>query len=373
MPVAERSRKADGLTVRKGYYRIAEDLRQEIMSGNLKANMPIVTERKLAEIYNVNHSTARKATQLLAEEGLLEKRQGAGVFVKAGPKAETRKIGLCVPTLTISEYSDMVEIVEDILFESGIQFVLLRRDKEKSRTAKLQIIRKYLNIAPLDAILFASSPTREEINMLKKHYPEVKVAVIENDLSDYGIDSFYSDYETGAFFATEHLCKQGAKTVLHITGPSGSPSESRLHGYERAMRNWNLEPRIVTAENFLEQGGFDAMKSQIDSNRIPDAVFAVNDLCAIGAIKALGYSGIKVPDNVKVIGMGNLREGIQHRPPISTVDTKVNEMVKMAIKRLIERLSGNTAEEMVSCMIPPHLIIRKSSRNSRINIKDIDN
>lgn len=347
----------------KGYFKIADDLRKAILSGKVKVNTPIITERKLAELYDVNHSTARKATQLLVEEGLLEKVPGAGVFVKDHPAIKVKKVGLCVPTLSISEYSDMVEMVEEFLFENNCQFVLLRRDKEKEKAAKLQIVKKYLKISPLDALIFASSPTREEIEMLKKDYPEIKIAVIENDLSAEGIDSFYSDYETGAFFATEHLCKQGVKKILHIAGPGAGIVKVRTLGYERALRSHGMTPWTVIAETYMESGGFDAMREVIASGQCPDAIFAVNDLCAMGAIKALYYHGLKVPDDVKVIGMGNLREGSTNYPSVSTVDTKVNEMVKMALAHILKKLSGEAVEEVMSCMLPPHLIIRASSQN----------
>ncbi len=353
------------LTRQNGYFKIADDLRKAILSGKIKVRQPIVTERKLAQLYNVNHSTARKATQLLVEEGLLEKIPGSGVFVKEHPAVTVKKIGLCVPTLSISEYSDMVEQTEDVLFKNNCQFVLLRRDKVKEKAAKLEIVKKYLKIAPLDALLFASSPTEAEIKMLKEDYPNIEVAVVENDLSSRGIDSFYSDYETGAFFATEHLFKLGAKNIMHITGPAGSATKARLDGYERAMRMHEMTPMVAAAENFIESGGFNAMRKVIDSGNIPDAVFCVNDLCAIGAINALYYHGLKVPDDVRVVGMGNLREGRSNYPSITTVDTKVDEMVKMALSHILKKLSGDMVEETVNCMLPPHLIIRGSSQDKK--------
>ncbi len=352
---------------KKGSLRIADELREAIRTGKLPPGLPIVSERKLADSYQVSHATARKATQMLVDEGLLEKHPGKGVFVKDRDDLKVKTIGICVPTLTLSIYSEMVELAEQMITEAGHRLFLIRRDEEKDHSVRPQIVEKYLHKTPVDALVFSSQPAPGEIDAIKQFLPDIRVAAVDADLSKQKLNSVYCNNETGAFLATEHLLMQGIDEVLYIGqhGPTFT-ARARERGYLSAMNKWNRKPYIINTPSFDFNGGIAGVEQAIKQSRggIPKAIFAVTDLVALGAIEALRKHGLSVPGDVKIVGFSNLREARYHSPSISSVECHMLDMIKIALRHLFSELTDKHIDSPLNCMLPASLMIRESSQPS---------
>src|SRR5262249_50631822 len=139
-----------------------------------------------------------------------------------------------------------------------------------------------------------------------------------------GIQASYvgvRDDEIGRL-ATEHLLAQGCRRIAHIHGPAVSTGRGRMRGFHRAMEagGARVRPEYVVPGGFGDTGGYEAMQRLLKLSVPPDGVFGYNDPVAAGAIKAALEAGVRVPEDVAIIGAGNVHYSDLLRVPLSTVD-----------------------------------------------------
>jgi len=174
------------------------------------------------------------------------------------------------------------------------------------------------------------------------------------------IDDHYSAYQ-----ATRHLTESGRKRIAHFAGPQNlSISLNRKEGYLKALQHSNLDPDpslVVEADNF-EKARM-AVLNFLQTGNLPDGIFAVNDITAIGAMKTLQKQGIRVPEDVAVVGFSDGRFSAITDPPLSSVDQHGYEMgiiaTEMLLKQILEDVGNNSIETRV---LRGDLIIRGSSK-----------
>jgi DNA-binding LacI/PurR family transcriptional regulator len=130
------------------------------------------------------------------------------------------------------------------------------------------------------------------------------------------VDNFKAAYD-----AVQHLAGRGRRRIAHITGPLSAANASRRRaGYRRALRDLKLGPPMEAFGDFLAGSGRTAMTELLQRDELPDAVFASNDLMALGALTVLREEGIAVPERIAVIGFDNIEECARSVPPLTTVD-----------------------------------------------------
>ncbi len=176
--------------------------------------------------------------------------------------------------------------------------------------------------------------------------------------------SVLPDAEEGAYQAVRHLIELGHRRIAYIAGPAGFvTSARRLQGYRRALLDADIsandQPRGQGDWTF--DGGFRAMQQILeDSAGVPTAVFACNDMTAIGAISAVTSAGLSVPGDVSVMGFDNIDQCLQTHPKVSTVDVDVRLMARAACDLLLCQ-SDHGALRGAQVLIPTHLEIRQST------------
>jgi LacI family transcriptional regulator len=143
-----------------------------------------------------------------------------------------------------------------------------------------------------------------------------------------GLDANYVgiDDETAGRMATEHLIDQGCKVIAHIREPENSAGTQRFVGYKNALKRHGIKysESLVVDQLSMEveasKLGADAMRTLLRHKPVPDGVFAYNDALAIGAIDAILEAGLPVPEDIAVIGCGNLHYNGSLRVPLSSID-----------------------------------------------------
>jgi LacI family transcriptional regulator len=172
------------------------------------------------------------------------------------------------------------------------------------------------------------------------------------------------DLEVGRL-ATAHLMSQGRKAVAHITGTQVLHAKRRADGYRAAMKaaGVKIRPEWIVRGGFKEADGYRGMQKLLSIRPRVDAVFAANDPAAIGALKAIWDAGLKVPDDVAVIGAGDIAMGDMLRVPLSTVSWSREEQGRAAAQLLLDRIGGTALDPRrpQRIIIPPRLIVRRSS------------
>jgi LacI family transcriptional regulator len=173
------------------------------------------------------------------------------------------------------------------------------------------------------------------------------------------------DDERVGQLATEHLVNQGYRRIAHISGPqTTSTGIGRLKGYKRALRECGHTPNpdyLVQAHYHEENSGLKAMRSLLRLPSPPDAVFAASDPIAIGALQAMWQSGLRLPEDIGLIGVGNHRYSQYLRVPLSTIDQRRLEIGRSAVRLLLDLVDGKQRARDAMVMLEPELIIRSSS------------
>ncbi len=277
----------------------------------------------------------------------------------------TYTVGLVVPDLVHPFFAEFAKSLSGILRTSKRALILA--SSEEDPDVERQEIRTLLSRG-VDVLLIASCQAN-----LRNFYElgDVKTPYLLFDRNFPHLAAHFvgsDDVKVGEM-ATRHLIDIGRKRIAHIGGKNTSPSFDRLRGYRNAL----AESRLVALENYIivrermeESGdmvGFQAMQELLKLTPRPDAVFCYNDLTAIGAIEATFQAGLRVPEDIAVIGCGNLRYANYLRVPLSSIDHGTAELGRIAGEFALE-LSAKPEQDPKSVLVESTLVVRKSTGGS---------
>jgi LacI family transcriptional regulator len=272
---------------------------------------------------------------------------------------KSRSIGLIIPDIENPFFPALVRGVEDAAQRSGYALILCNTDGRGEEETKYI---KFLLSKQVDGILFAGNLTYDE---WRKSIPanNVPVVLVDRRMEGAPFDTVVVNNRLGAFMAVEHLICQGRRRIATIAGRVNSPNgRERLEGYAQALKYYGYEYReqFVHYGQFTFESGYQATEELLNSGREFDALFAANDLMAIGAIECLLKNGRRIPDDVAVAGFDNIRMAGWYKPSLTTVSQPVYKMGQMAME-LIVKNSGKNAGTGSEVIIQPELVIRGSS------------
>lgn len=164
--------------------------------------------------------------------------------------------------------------------------------------------------------------------------------------------------------ATNHLLNQGCARIAHIRGPETPNSLRRLEGFRHALEQSRMPYRAeyVAVGGSDDEAGYRAMRQLLGLKRPPDGVFCYNDPVGAGALKAVIERGLRIPDDIALIGAGNVRYFDLLRVPLSTIDQGSAIIGETAAKILLQAMGKKTTPAPQCVLLPPRLIVRDSSR-----------
>jgi len=164
--------------------------------------------------------------------------------------------------------------------------------------------------------------------------------------------------------ATEHLIKLGHRRIAHITGPlKVKAAINRLEGYGIALKKNHIEYKeeLVEEGDFRIAGGYKAMKKLLELSELPTAIFAANDLVAIGAMQAIQKKNYHIPKDFCIIGFDDIKLASFVYPTLSTIRQPMLEMGILAVKTLLRIIKGGEFNQK-KVILKPELIVRESCR-----------
>lgn len=274
----------------------------------------------------------------------------------------TYMVGLVVPDLMHSFFAEVAKGVAGKLEALG--YVILISDSEENPEAEERQI-ELLLARHVDGLIIASSQTDGRTALFQTLRAR-KVPFVLIDRMPARFRSHYvgvDDEEIGEL-ATAHLLEQGCRRVAHIRGPSVPTGEGRWQGYRRALAEHGLQapPGYVVSGRHEDTSGYEAMRKLLRLNPRPDGVFCYNDPVAAGAMKAVLEAGLKVPDDVAVIGAGNVHYSDLLRVSLSTIDQSSSLIGQKAAELLAQCMEAKTPPPPKQIFFPPRLVVRESSR-----------
>jgi DNA-binding LacI/PurR family transcriptional regulator len=204
-----------------------------------------------------------------------------------------------------------------------------------------------------------------ESRLIVKASREVPMVLVGRAAEAASLDSVTNDDHAGAVMVVEHCASLGHKLIAHIDGGQGAGAAARRQGYEDAMRALRLgKHAVVVPGAFTEEGGHNGALRLLELRPQPTAVFVSNDLAAIGALNAIEERGLRVPDDISLVGYDNTSLAALRHISLTTVHQPRLEMGQMAVSMLIERIEeGRTRPRRA--VLTPSLVVRASSAPPR--------
>ncbi len=271
----------------------------------------------------------------------------------------TRTIGLMVADITNPFFARMADAVEDHAHAAGYNVILYNThsDPERERT--------YLHIAAqrwVDGMLFVT--TTDTLHGLRDlREAGIPVVAIDRIPTDYdGPSVILNNTRTGAIVA-DHLLDLGHERLAHICGPLDLRlSLERLESFRDAIRARRLEPlpHAVGDAAWSCDSGFEAMGELLDREPRPTAVFASNDRLAIGAMRAAVERGLRIPEDISIVGVDDIELAPFQTPPLTTVRQSLTDVATLATKILLDLTNGRTPAEP-QVVFEPELVVRQST------------
>ncbi|HYP15037.1 MAG TPA: LacI family DNA-binding transcriptional regulator [Bryobacteraceae bacterium] len=269
------------------------------------------------------------------------------------------------PDLVHPFFSEVAKQVAAVLRGHGY-YLLMSSSDEEPEIENQEI--EHLLTRSIDALLMASAqPNSDRLRPLLDR--KLPLILIDRNFPDLGVHFVGVDDRIAGMMATEHLIEQGCRKIAHITVPSISTSVGRFDGYKRALRAAELDFDSsyvftrVHGDSTADETGYEAMKRLLALRPRPDGVFCQNDPTAMGAMKAILEAGLRIPDDVAVVGCGNIRYSDFLRIPLTTIDQNCEEIGRRAAELAIRVLNGD--RDPRSILLEPKLIVRDSSLRHR--------
>lgn len=339
---------------------LKEDILSQIKLDILKIGNLVLPEKKLAERYKISYLTVRNVISELEKDGILKRHKGKGTFVVGHPSAKKKTVSIQIilsnPSILEREGNpitwfvsmDIVKGILDCCSEYGLQPELLYYKGEKISLTKPAII--------INAISCSDRRTLEENNV-------PYVLVNQPDINSPAHRIICDDY-FGTYQSTVYLIKTGHKKIAYL-GPKLEHLHfmPRYNGFIAGLSEYGLKPADIIIENTGEiLNTCSAVMQFFKDKELPEAIVCATDLRAIGAMDGLKKNGVKVPDDVGIVGFDDIAEAALTDPPLTTVAKPRKEMGYQAVKFILD-WDENLKNKIFTKMLKPELIIRESAKN----------
>ncbi len=270
-------------------------------------------------------------------------------------------IGLVVPDLIHSFFGEIAKGVAATIRPLGYDVVIC--DSEENGAIEASEVERLL-ARQVDGLLIASAQPPSATALFERIEARgVPYVLIDRRFAGARAPYVGADDEEMGRMATRHLIERGCRRIAHIAGPPLTPGTGRLKGYREAL----AAARIQVPQSYLEHAhddasGYEAARRLLALDPRPDGIFGYNDPAASGAMKAVLEAGIRIPEEMKMIGVGNVHYSDLLRVPLSTIDQGSASIGRQAADILIKTITAKRKKPARTILIQPALIERESSR-----------
>ncbi len=268
----------------------------------------------------------------------------------------SRVLGLIVPDISNPFYAELARVIENCADLYGYTLILGNSEQDAQR--ELRYVRTFLD-RQADGLFLISGSSSDELMAL---FSEIAIPFILLDRRiNYAPNAYLlaTDGVAGAVMVTNHLLSLGHRKIAALCGPSEMPSE-RAKGYIESMRQAGLEPVLHHSADFDRQSSYDLAKAIIARPDRPSALFATFDLAGISALRAAADCGIRIPQDMAVVGYDNIQEGQYATPRLTTVAQPTEDLGTLATQHLIGLVEGKIERTFGMRLITPKLVVRES-------------
>lgn len=272
--------------------------------------------------------------------------------------SKTYTIGSIIPDITNPFYPTFIRGIQDVAEENGYDLVIYNTDgdKKKEQQSLISVIQNRM-----DGLIVVPFHISQD-ELLNINIPTIQL--IQKPLEPPPLDSIYIDNIAAAFTVVEHLIERGYMHIGMIAGKADTPPrKSRILGYQKAiaLHHIPLDEVLIRDGGFTEDGGYTTMQELLKISPRIDAVFAANDLMAMGALTAIREAGLRIPQDIAVAGMDDIPAARLVYPPLTTITQYQHNIGRKAAEMLFDRVKDEYIESPRSREMPFSLIVRNST------------
>lgn len=330
----------------------------------------MVTIRDIASLAGVSpatvsrylngHITVREETRFRIDDAVRRLNYKPNYLARSLVRKETQTIGVIIPDILNPYYSGLARGVEDEAQGTGWSVVLCNSDNKMEKELSYLEMLEYKQVDGI--VLVSSAQSGQHLQKLLDR--KVALVLASRQVDGVQVDSVIVANTKGAYEATRHLIRLGHTRIAAITGNLHiRTGRERLEGYRQAMSEAGIpvdERLIATVGDFQREGGYSAMMRLLRRSPWPTAVFAANDLIAVGAMAAIDARGGVVPGDVAVVGFDGIPLGELVRPRLTTMSVQPRTIGKMACRLLLDRVARGKNPPPRRVMVDARLEIRDS-------------
>ena len=270
---------------------------------------------------------------------------------------KTEIIMVILPDISNPFFSKIVRGIESVAMKNGYKILLgdTKNDLSLEKEYLKNLDQKYA-----DGVI--SLTARIDSELIREISEKYNMVLACEYIDEESVPTVSIDNVEGAYKATEHLIKLGHERIAHISGPKDVIlSQDRLKGYKKALHDHNLKvyDDLINTGDFSYKSGYRNMSRLLKLDKPPTAIFADSDQMAIGAIKAIKSNGLKVPDDLALVGFDNIEIASIYEPSLTTVCQPMYEIGVKAMQLLLDILEKKELENN-KIKLESKLIIRDS-------------
>ncbi|WP_386686582.1 HTH-type transcriptional repressor PurR [Lonepinella sp. MS14437] len=274
----------------------------------------------------------------------------------------TKSIGMIVTTSESPYFAEIIHAVENHCYRQGYSLFLCNTQND---TKKIKNHLEMLAKKRVDGVLIMCAEYHQESIDLFNNFQDLPLVVMEWGIQHSNNDMILDNSFNGGYLATQHLIENGHQKIGIISGElNKTTAQTRFQGFEKAMSDagLTLNPNWIQEGSFEPEDGYECMNKILEQQELPTAVFCCNDVMALGAISAITEKGLRVPDDISIIGYDNIHSSRFYAPPLTTIHQSKARLGERALQLLLERIHHkNTERETIE--IYPELVVRKSVKN----------
>jgi len=303
---------------------------------------------------HVKPEKRERVLQAMARLGYVANQQARSL---AGGRSNV--IGLLVRDLTTGYTGEIIRGIDLELTAQQYDLMLYTTHNRKTR----EMVHVTSIVRGLADGLLIILPTQPEsyINTLRqRNYPFVLIDYQGQDTEDLTV---VSANQQGAYQAMQYLIEAGHRRIGFITGTlETSAGTERLAGYKVALANYGLpiDPTLIQGGDFLQPSGYQGAQKLLDLEVPPSVIFASNDVQAFGVMEAVRDRGLRIPQDMSIVGFDDIPQATQVHPPLTTIQQPLEDMGRVATRLLIQRLQDPHVS-LASVVLSTKLVIRQSS------------
>ncbi len=319
-------------------------------------NISVATvSRALRDTYDVNKKTRDRVLEMAQKMHYKPNINATGLA-----KGKTFNIGVMLPFITNYYFSTVITGVQEIAYSNGYNIILFITNDSPEREVS---ITRNLSVSSFGGFLVSTcSSTDEHFNDITEN--GIPIVFFDRVSNTMNTSKVMQDDYNGAFEATEHLINQGYQKIAHLAGPKAiSITEKRLKGYLDALEKYGIavRPEFIIYSGFSQENGEADTLRLLEMEDAPDAIFAVNDRKAIGAMIALKNRKICIGKEVGVVGFTNDPMSSIISPSLTTMAEPALDLGRISCELLLKHINKKnfSPEEII---LPNTLIIRESTQ-----------